>query len=500
MIPYALKIAFLAVGIAGTVLGWIVLIAFSKSLNSWWAPMVFGASVTLVQLTFALGNIWNMDPSKMPEAFCLAQVASFTFFAVALSSICAVFSLITAFSVLRPRMIGRFDSRTPLHWRPVYIIPMLAWPGAVTLVQAVLISGSKRNIVWVTNGMHCDVLEPIWLRFIGYSGAPLVLAIPSFLATVMAIWKMSTMHRAHQSLSRQLGSRTILRHPRGSGADGTIRTARLKRKRPSMLSVSTPVTSASVEAAVSQAFSSTRFQDSLTRTKGSSPLDDAPDSPMSATFPIFSASPAAKEMMNEDVDNVTLVGSGWRGTPAHLSPKLSRAESPPYLSTPSDGFPDIESQVSHGPIEFTDPFIPKRSHSHTSSITALQPVLTVPRHTHLPPLMIPRKYSDFGPAPASAVSGVGTPYTASRSKAPAVEPTLYSGIWRLLLFEVVYIIGCILLAFTTIQVWVLDVPAPPFGTEAVVLVLIGWGSVFVFGHSPGVIRVVRQAFCRFKCR
>jgi len=91
MLPFSLKIVWLALCLTGTAVGWIVMYAFMKVKGCYWVPIIYALGVTLLQGAVSLGMkfpdvgrsssntlhfagmIWRMDPLLMPRAWCIGK-------------------------------------------------------------------------------------------------------------------------------------------------------------------------------------------------------------------------------------------------------------------------------------------------------------------------------------------------------------------------------------------------------------------------------------------
>ncbi|KAG9311696.1 hypothetical protein JVU11DRAFT_7934 [Chiua virens] len=73
------------------------------------------------------------------------------------------------------------------------------------------------------------------------------------------------------------------------------------------------------------------------------------------------------------------------------------------------------------------------------------------------------------------------------SVVPLPKPNLATAIWRLILFQLVFfIIQCLSMLSTIIDVARRRPTPTPFGSQHVALVLVGWAPAIIFGHLPAV--------------
>lgn len=56
MVPYGVKIMWMVLCTTGIPCTWVVLVAFAKTIDSWWAAMTYCIATTILVLTFDLGK------------------------------------------------------------------------------------------------------------------------------------------------------------------------------------------------------------------------------------------------------------------------------------------------------------------------------------------------------------------------------------------------------------------------------------------------------------
>ena len=106
-----------------------------------------------------------------------------------------------------------------LKWRTYYIFPVVIFPFAITLTQAVLIQ--KFDAYSPADDFYCDITEPLWcglnslsenlqfiverrMRFLGYAGVPWLLSLPCFIMSVAATVKVVYLHIQHRRLANMI--------------------------------------------------------------------------------------------------------------------------------------------------------------------------------------------------------------------------------------------------------------------------------------------------------
>ncbi|KAJ7096780.1 hypothetical protein B0H15DRAFT_774172 [Mycena belliarum] len=167
MLSFALKLVWFVLCIIGTVISWVVLVAFGSLLGSRWVPMSFCIALTVLEGMFCLGMIWRMDPFRMPRSFCVAQAILIHVSTYVLTGLSMAFCIATNFHILRPKtwanleqcVFPLFPLRTntrarSLRWRRVYIIPVIVYPATISVVQITL--NLHFNAIQPTDEMHCD--------------------------------------------------------------------------------------------------------------------------------------------------------------------------------------------------------------------------------------------------------------------------------------------------------------------------------------------------------
>ncbi|KIK70155.1 hypothetical protein GYMLUDRAFT_34628 [Collybiopsis luxurians FD-317 M1] len=199
MLPYALKIVWFSLSLAGLISCWAVLSAFALAVRSYRLAMLYCIGCTILQGMFCLGLIWRMDPFLMPRSFCIAQTLLYGFSSYLLTGVCATFSMITSLAILKPG-VWDVDATKSISWPASYIFtliifPVLAW---IPQIAAVL----KLDAAQPADSLSCDANKPEWVRFLGYAGTPLVFSIPFSCLAVMAVVRICRTQRQIVQRSR----------------------------------------------------------------------------------------------------------------------------------------------------------------------------------------------------------------------------------------------------------------------------------------------------------
>ncbi|KAJ7096774.1 hypothetical protein B0H15DRAFT_1019764 [Mycena belliarum] len=173
MLSFALKMVWFVLCIIGTVISWVVLVAFGSLLGSRWVPMSFCIALTVLEGMFCLGMIWRMDPFRMPRSFCVAQAILIHVSTYVLTGLSMAFCIATNFHILRPKTWANLEQS--LRWRKVYIIPVIVYPATISVVQIAL--NLHFDAIQPTDEMHCDASDPLSVTRL--LGPTIYLASPS---------------------------------------------------------------------------------------------------------------------------------------------------------------------------------------------------------------------------------------------------------------------------------------------------------------------------------
>ncbi|KIY70862.1 hypothetical protein CYLTODRAFT_451356 [Cylindrobasidium torrendii FP15055 ss-10] len=188
MVQLGLGVTFLVLSLTGLVSCWAVCIAFARATGSRWAVYTYLFGSTVLQLAFSLGAVWKMDTYRMPKGFCTTQTLLISISTYIVTGVCAAFTLATNNTIKRPKYWSNPNlSGSTLQWKNYYIFPTVVFPAGATIVYTTVVlklgaSGPSRD-------MHCDAVNPLWVRLLGYAGLPLLLAIPSLLLSVYSLIK-----------------------------------------------------------------------------------------------------------------------------------------------------------------------------------------------------------------------------------------------------------------------------------------------------------------------
>ncbi|KAI0088839.1 hypothetical protein BDY19DRAFT_150870 [Irpex rosettiformis] len=187
MLLYAWKIVCFVVSLSGLLSSWIVLPALSRFFSvSIWVPAVFGVANTVLQVMFCIGLAWHLDPSRMPEAFCIAQSTLIHTAWSCLAGLCGAMSCTTAAtssnsSLLRDRLC--LTTTLPFRISLILIFPLIIF--GLNIGFTLQLSAAKPE-----DSLNCDATRPFWIRLLGYAGTSLLLSIPSFVLSCLAATRL----------------------------------------------------------------------------------------------------------------------------------------------------------------------------------------------------------------------------------------------------------------------------------------------------------------------
>jgi len=200
MLPFALKVTWFVLSLTGLLSSLVGMPCFVSVMDGLWMPITYGMANVTIQSVFCLGMIWKMNPLLMPPAFCIAQATLAAFSWFVMTSSCATISIATSTAILRAHSGARTLSVTEiqgtLKWRPTLMLLIIGFPlGAFT---AFLVVALKLHAVSRSDGMICDVTDPIWVRLLSFAGVPLLLAVPSLLLSCTSVFcLLSSRLRSH---------------------------------------------------------------------------------------------------------------------------------------------------------------------------------------------------------------------------------------------------------------------------------------------------------------
>jgi len=139
--------------------------------------------------------VYDMNPFRMPKAFCIAQTFIIYYAAWSLTGVCAAFTFATTGSVLWPSSMIRTTAST-LAWDNRYYFPILIFPLACLSISVPVLL--KLDAIRPTDDLHCDASHPIWGRFLGYAGFSMLPTIPCFFLSAAAAYRVLQIHINNQ--------------------------------------------------------------------------------------------------------------------------------------------------------------------------------------------------------------------------------------------------------------------------------------------------------------
>ncbi|KAI0360585.1 hypothetical protein OH77DRAFT_1418556 [Trametes cingulata] len=193
MLALGLKIAWFTLSLTGLLSSVAAIPALARSLDGYLIPALYGATNCMLQGFFCLGMIWKMNPFAMPRTFCIVQPALMSVSWSFMTALTTCMTIATSLAILRPA--GGMPAspayiRSTLRWHPSCLLLLIFFPMAALAVYLVL--SLRFNAIQPADGMACDATMPVWVRLLSYAGAPLLLALPSFLLTCAAACRFYT--------------------------------------------------------------------------------------------------------------------------------------------------------------------------------------------------------------------------------------------------------------------------------------------------------------------
>lgn len=263
-----------------------------------------------------------------------------------MTGVAAAFSYATSLSALKPKswsqggkgyVINSFSFRTSLIqrysalvWRRCYICPIVVFPVVATVILiAVTVRFDKGE---QSDNLLCDYNNPLWyvatshavmflltrdhrIRFLSYAGGPVIVGIPCVYLSILSIVRIS---RTNKHLERSRNPDMDIDHftamPRRPREVHIARA--ISASSPTSNAARSPRREAVSPALSSPTLTSTRgfhmpFQppdlslDTLGSSVSSSPESDAPDSPVSSSFPTFANPPHGTTSIDPDGITIT---------------------------------------------------------------------------------------------------------------------------------------------------------------------------------------------------
>ncbi|GBE87334.1 predicted protein [Sparassis crispa] len=201
MLPYALKIAWFTLSLAGLLASLLSIPAVRKVVDCCWIPLTYTVMNIVLQGVFCLGLIWRMNPLLMPRAFCITQATLMTTAWFILTAMCACVTLATSIVIYRSynatRIVTVAEIQGVIKWRPVFLSIMVGYPAVALL--AYIVVALKLSAIQPKDDMHCDTTSPVWVRVLSYAGVPLLFAVPSFLFSCTSVFLLSWNRLEHHS-------------------------------------------------------------------------------------------------------------------------------------------------------------------------------------------------------------------------------------------------------------------------------------------------------------
>ncbi|KAJ7096036.1 hypothetical protein C8R44DRAFT_989354 [Mycena epipterygia] len=195
MLPFALKIIWFVLCLTGTIASWFAELALGTLWGNRWSPLVFVLNLAVYQGMFCLGMIWQMDPFRMPRAFCIAQAILIQCSMYGIVGSCLTFFVAAHWHILKPKGWGN-PERT-FAWRPIYILPMVVYPVVNSAMYITLVL--KYDAIQPTDDFQCDASHPIWVRLVGHLSPAVILALPS---TCLSVTSIMTVRRTLTHIER----------------------------------------------------------------------------------------------------------------------------------------------------------------------------------------------------------------------------------------------------------------------------------------------------------
>ncbi|KAF9041302.1 hypothetical protein BJ165DRAFT_278450 [Panaeolus papilionaceus] len=478
MISFAVKLVWFVLSLTGLIGCWTVLITFSKAVGTWWGPLSYCIANTLLQGVFCLGMIYRMDPFRMPKSFCFAQTVLISYSAFLLTGVTMAFSVATSLTVLKPKSWS--DGKKALRWKRMYALPIVVMP---IIALAVFIGIIIRFDPLVpVDDIHCDANNPEWVRFFGYAGLPFLLSLPSLFLSVRSIMRVYKtnlhLHRANpESTSGPEALSSFPRSPRtmnfmltGRAAAPTP-TAMPKRYSAASRKFLLPfghTTKTSPPAPITVTTSSDHRSSTIFPHQDLNlSQDDANSSQVSISFPTF-ANPGSQPGSTED--EVRERPRSTMTNPTSQLPSVhEETNDAATIMNEKDNVKEVfvtprgsDATVEQGWRD--DKFDQKSNAEFTKDI-----------------FLVEDTDDSFTARPISGTAGF--PYRKPRRTIPNLSPA----VWRIILFQIAFIVVQFLACLSTIVDVAKRRPTPsPVGTQHFALLLAAWGPVIVFGHLPVV--------------
>lgn len=468
MVPFGIRILWFILSFVGLLVCWVVFFALGKALGTMWAPLAYLAACSTMQLAFLLGIIWRMDTYAMPKAFCVVQTTLFTLSDFVMTGVAVTFTCATAICVIKPKTWAESQTNT-FVWRRFYFIPVVVAPVLLTAVQTALYI--HFDAVQPSNEIHCDANDPIWVRFFGYAGVPLLACFPCLILTIVSIrrvWRTNEhIQRSWQNEFLNEDHFTSQDTRRRSRSKLRRLTAHIKHK--SLTSPSGDSSPNSTPGGVSTAHSF-HVQPTLEL-----PLDTAssdahdttecgPDSPTSESFPTFAHPRSRSRARSSDSEIRTLETqvSATDASSLDIRSSIMRTNSDKTLQW--ERRMGMDEDTKHSTEDFDeDTLAYDAPHAEGHQLQA------------------------FTRSPFGRLSHK------SRRPPPA---SLAPIIMRCLVFQLLFCAVHVLASISTIVDVARQRSPTCFGTTEVAMIMAGWAPAILFGTMPGVFEHIRLPWKR----
>ncbi|KIK02873.1 hypothetical protein K443DRAFT_677212 [Laccaria amethystina LaAM-08-1] len=467
MLPFALKVVWFVLSftdLKGLLSCWFVLGAFGRSVGAPWGPFVYCVGCTILQGIFCLGMIWKMNPFIMPRGFCIAQTVISSFGAFLLTGVTFAFSLATSLAVLKPKTWG--DSHQAfLNWRPAYSLPIIIFPIVGTAIHVAFVV--KFNSVHPTDDFHCDSTNPEWVRFLGYSGLPFVLSIPSYISIKSIVRVDKTNKHLKRSRHADMDDDAFTPVPISRKQDTLQRVeGHTMPSRPPSVQLSVFPNREPTSPSISNpSLSPHKFHLPFTtpfREPSSSPDTERRSSPVSSSFPTF-INPA---------NEVSSIEEQKKGLSSEFSTRSEVKESRDWRDVIAlENADDIAIETGDnksGSMKWSVDDTGKSEYDIGKEDDVISGELGSDSYRPRPPS---RPFCASGP----------------RKGRRRVHPNLAPAIWRMIIFQVTFASMQLLTCISTLVDVISQRAQPsPLGTQHFTLLFAAWGPVILFGHLPEV--------------
>ncbi|KAF9457556.1 hypothetical protein BDZ94DRAFT_1202533 [Collybia nuda] len=468
MLPFGFKIAWFCLSLTGLLSCWVTLFSFGRIVGAYW-PLVYCIGCTLLQGAFCLGIIYRMQPSNMPNSFCIAQSVIIGFGTFLMTGVAAAFSIATTLAVLKPKTWGD-NGKAALIWRPVYFVPVVAFPIFASAVQ-IGVTVKYHRTFSASDDMHCDYVNPMWIRFLSYAGTPFFLSIPCLylsIKSIIRVYKTNKHLKRSRNPDMEIDHFTALpRRPNDVHIPRVLSTpspspdfSPTARREPLSPALASP---ALASRKFHMPFSTPTLQlNNLNSSTNSSRDTDEPDSPVSSSFPTF-VNPPQGGTVSIDPDGISEVHpqprEDWREILAAHSNSMDM-DKRSSLKWNEDGKSDFDYNMKGGDDD--DDIITEDSATCAPrTMPSIGSKFLVYRHT---------------PFPQNSIQSAIT--RKSRRQPP---PTLGPAVWRIIVFQLAFTIVQALACISTLVDVIKNRSPSPFGTQHVALLLSAWGPVIIFG-------------------